>query len=165
MIFFLLAINYFNKIRFSASIGCNNVKPLLFPMMISLMHSCMYAYIQRHHAHWKWGVTCPLRFLRGFWCSFQKTKNSRFIFSIFNTIATGVIRTFSVSYHQLLNSNMRSLVGAEPETGSVPNGTLNPRGLPLSPHFRDVMPLWLSGRSLMRACTSAGSAEVRIEGA
>ncbi len=49
--------------------------------------------------------------------------------------------------------------------GPVPNGTLNPRGLPLSPHFRDVMPLWLSGRSLLRACTSAGSAEVRIEGA
>ncbi len=87
----------------------------------------------------------------------QLPKNSRFIFSIFNTIATGVIRTFSVSYHQLLNSNMRSLVGAEPETGSVPNGTLNPCGLPLSPHFHDVMPLWLSGRSLMRACTSAGS--------
>ncbi len=33
----------------------------------------------------------------------------------------------------------------------VPNGTLNPRGLPLSPHFRDVMPLWLSGRSLLRS--------------
>ncbi len=49
--------------------------------------------------------------------------------------------------------------------GPVPNGTLNPRGLPLSPHFRDVMPLWLSGRSLLRACTSAGSAEVWIEGA
>ncbi len=38
----------------------------------------------------------------------------------------------------------------------VPNGTLNPRGLPRSPHFCDVMPLWLSG--------SVGSVEVRIEG-
>ncbi len=28
--------------------------------------------------------------------------------------------------------------------GPVPNGTLNPRGLPLSPHFRD-------GRSLLRS--------------
>ncbi len=27
----------------------------------------------------------------------------------------------------------------EEEEGLVPNGTLNPRGLPLSPHFRDVM--------------------------
>ncbi len=25
--------------------------------------------------------------------------------------------------------------------GPVSNGTLNPRGLPLSPHFRDVVPL------------------------
>ncbi len=28
---------------------------------------------------------------------------------------------------------------------------LNPRGPPLSLHFRDVMPLWLSGRSLLRS--------------
>ncbi len=27
------------------------------------------------------------------------------------------------------------------DIGPVPNGTLNPRGLPLCPHFRDVMPL------------------------
>ncbi len=38
--------------------------------------------------------------------------------------------------------------------GPVPNGTLNHCGLP---HFRDVMPLWLSGRSLLRACTSAAT--------
>ncbi len=50
---------------------------------------------------------------------------------------------------------------SQPETwgrthyGPVPNGTLNPRGIPLSPHFRDIMPLWLSGRSLLRACASA----------
>ncbi len=36
------------------------------------------------------------------------------------------------------------------QLGPVPNGTLNPRG-PLSLHFRDVMPLWLSGRSLLRS--------------
>ncbi len=35
--------------------------------------------------------------------------------------------------------------------GSVPNGTLNPRCLPRSLHFHDVMPLWLSGRSLQRS--------------
>ncbi len=38
-------------------------------------------------------------------------------------------------------------------SGPVPNGTLNPRGLPRSPHFRGVMPLWLSGRSLLRSST------------
>ncbi len=27
------------------------------------------------------------------------------------------------------------------DIGPVQNGTLNPRGLPLSPHFHDVMPL------------------------
>ncbi len=37
------------------------------------------------------------------------------------------------------------------ERGPVPNGTLNPRGLPLSPHFRDVMLLWLSGRNLLQS--------------
>ncbi len=37
---------------------------------------------------------------------------SRLIFSIFNIITTGVIRTFSASYHQLLNySNLHSLAG------------------------------------------------------
>ncbi len=36
------------------------------------------------------------------------------------------------------------------QLGPVPNGTLNPGG-PLSLHFRDVMPLWLSGRSLLRS--------------
>ncbi len=35
--------------------------------------------------------------------------------------------------------------------GPVPNGTLNPRGLSLSLHFCDVMPLWLSGRSMLRS--------------
>ncbi len=39
--------------------------------------------------------------------------------------------------------------------GPVPNGTLNPCGLPLSAHFRAVLPLWLSGRSLQQARTSA----------
>ncbi len=38
----------------------------------------------------------------------------------------------------------------------VPNDTLNPCGLPLSPHFRDVMPLWLSGRSLLRSSPQCG---------
>ncbi len=38
----------------------------------------------------------------------------------------------------------------------VPNGTLNPCGLPLSPHFRDVMPLWLSARSLLRSSLQCG---------
>ncbi len=32
---------------------------------------------------------------------------------------TSVIKSFSVSYHQLLNSNLRSLTGAEPETDDV----------------------------------------------
>ncbi len=32
-----------------------------------------------------------------------------------------------------------------------PKWHINLRGLPLSPHFRDVMPLWLSGRSLLRS--------------
>ncbi len=37
------------------------------------------------------------------------------------------------------------------ERGPVPIGTLNPRGLPLSPHFHDVMLLWLSGRNLLQS--------------
>ncbi len=46
------------------------------------------AWKQRRHAHSKWGSTCPLRFLSqvDFECSFQKKKNSRIIFSIFDTI-------------------------------------------------------------------------------
>ncbi len=40
--------------------------------------------------------------------------------------------------------------------GHVPNGTVNPRGLPLSPHFCDVMPLWLLGRSLLRSSLQCG---------
>lgn len=31
----------------------------------------------------------------------------------------------------------------------VPNGTLSPHCVPPSPHFRDVIPLWPSGRSLL----------------
>ncbi len=40
--------------------------------------------------------------------------------------------------------------------GPVPNGTLNPCGLSLSPHFRDVVPLWLSCRSLLRSSPQCG---------
>ncbi len=40
--------------------------------------------------------------------------------------------------------------------GPVPNGTLNPRSLPLSPHFHDVMLLWLSGRSPLRSSSQCG---------
>ncbi len=71
-------------------------------------------YRQRRHADW----TCPLRFLSqaDFDAASKRQKNSRFIFSICNTIATSVIRTFSASYHQLLNSNLRSMIAAEPET-------------------------------------------------
>ncbi len=48
----------------------------------------VHRYTQRHHAHSKWGGTCPLRFLRqvDFECSFHKTKNSWLLFSISNTI-------------------------------------------------------------------------------
>ncbi len=35
--------------------------------------------------------------------------------------------------------------------GLVPNGTLNPCGLSPSLHFRDIMLLWLSGRSLLQS--------------
>ncbi len=60
------------------------------------------------HAHWKWA---PSNFLSqvDFECNFQKTKNSRIIFSIFDTITPVWFKSFSVSYHQLLNSNLRSL--------------------------------------------------------
>ncbi len=63
-------------------------------------------YRQRRHAHW----TCPLRFLSqaDFDAASKRQKNSRFIFSICNTIAT-----VGASYHQLLNSNLRSMIGAE----------------------------------------------------
>ncbi len=57
------------------------------------------------------------------------------------------------------------LQGIQDDLGPVPNGTLDPRGLPLSPHFRDVTPLWLSGRSLLWAGPSKGSTEERIKGA
>ncbi len=40
--------------------------------------------------------------------------------------------------------------------GPVPNGTLKPRGLPLSTQFCDVMSLWLSGRSLLRSLPQCG---------
>ncbi len=55
----------------------------------------------------------------------------------------------------IYNLSVSQLVGRD--TGPVPNGSLHPRGLPLSPHFRDVMPLWLSGRSLVRAQQKFGS--------
>ncbi len=51
-----------------------------------------------------------------FECSFQKTKNCRIIFSIFDSITPVWFKSFSASYHQLLNSNLRSLAGTEPET-------------------------------------------------
>ncbi len=35
--------------------------------------------------------------------------------------------------------------------GPVTNGTINPCGLPLSPHFHDAKPLWLLGRILLRS--------------
>ncbi len=46
--------------------------------------------------------TCSLHFE----CSFQNTKNSRLIYSIFNTITPAWLDRWSVSYHQLLNSNL-----------------------------------------------------------
>ncbi len=48
----------------------------------------IFAYQQRPHAHSKWGGTCVLRFLSkvDFESSFQKTKNSRIMFVIFDTI-------------------------------------------------------------------------------
>ncbi len=37
-----------------------------------------------------------------------------------------------------------------------PGPKWHPRGLPRSPHFRGVMPLWLSGRSLLRSSPQCG---------
>ncbi len=55
----------------------------------------------------------PFLSLVDFECSFQKTKNN--IFYIWYNL-TNVIKSFSASYYQLLNSNLRLLAGTEPET-------------------------------------------------
>ncbi len=52
---------------------------------------------QKRHAHSKRGDTCFLRFFLYIWHK-------------------GVIRSLSAAHHQLLNSNLHSLAGAEPET-------------------------------------------------
>ncbi len=69
-------------------------------------------------------------FIQKYWLEFTTEKTSCFIGEITDFFATGGIQLTAL-------------------LGPVPNGTLNPRGLPLSPHFRDVMPLWLSGRRLL----------------
>ncbi len=46
------------------------------------------------------------------------------------------------------------------DVGPVPNGTLNPHCLPLSPHFRYVMPLWLLAKHLMHMVHLSGNTSV-----
>ncbi len=87
------------------------------------MHYKGLGYKQRRHAHSKW--TRPLRFLSqvDFESSVQKTKHSRVIFVIFDTfkynkrnVVSFMIRAFSASNHQLLNSNLRSLALSQRQT-------------------------------------------------
>ncbi len=70
---------------------------------------------QRRHAHSKWWFFQIFE-PSGFWMQLPKDKKQpNNIFYIWYN-HTSVIKSFSASYHQLLNSNLRSLAGAEPET-------------------------------------------------
>ncbi len=63
--------------------------------------------------------TCPLRFLSqvDFECSSKRQKIAESYFYIWYN-NTGILRSFSASNHQLLNSNLSSLADAKPETGA-----------------------------------------------
>ncbi len=61
---------------------------------------------------------------------------------IITTTEILTIHAYAFNCYNLMiiyNLSVSQLVGRD--TGPVPNGSLHPRGLPLSPHFRDVMPL------------------------
>ncbi len=68
----------------------------------------------RRHAHWNWEDMCPLRFF--FDAASKREKNSRLIFVYILYNHSRRDWTFGASYHQLLNSNLRLLAGAEIET-------------------------------------------------
>ncbi len=86
--------------------------PPLLPLLLSPEASCPFK-VRGH-------VSPQIFEPSGFWKQLPKDKKlpNNICYMWYHHVVSFMIRTFSASYHQLLNSNLRSLDGAEPETGA-----------------------------------------------